>query len=362
MHMIGYSLKIRLLQMSLAFLAFMLVLKPISFPGRNNILTPANALAQQQVEIPSVESASFAYSGFYRTLKKFAGILLLIGCVLAGLCYVAGKKDYAVSLFIGAFIIFAGSYLLGIIANGFDKQSSSSATSSIADLSDSFIRQFQTVALPVNAGLSGTNGVSGVGTTNSVGGVIVASTGTLAEGTVVSPTSSWNAPQIRVIPVDKPVYISNGTVLEWSRSKEGYPLVKLQAQVNFPKFNTSTPQEGGLQTMQAVPMTVTQGVVFYPVKGGAQWIGKSGPLLVTLNNNGTQQKETLVSQNTGRAIWQSGIGKEGLYIDNFVGAALAIAKPDLEQRFTADEINYFNQCRGDAAFYLRRNPEAAKTN
>lgn len=67
-------------------------------------------------DIPESSESTQQFQNWKQTIQKFAGILLLIACVLAGIMYAAGKKDFAMAVFIGAFVIYGGQYLLGVVA------------------------------------------------------------------------------------------------------------------------------------------------------------------------------------------------------------------------------------------------------
>jgi hypothetical protein len=64
------------------------------------------------------EEASQNFYSLFQTFQKFAGILLLIGTVLAGIMFITGKSNMAIMVFGGAVVVFGGSWIIGLIMEG----------------------------------------------------------------------------------------------------------------------------------------------------------------------------------------------------------------------------------------------------
>ena len=59
------------------------------------------------------------FVNLYKAVKGFAGILLLIGCVLSAIFFMMGKTSIAVMVFGGGVILYGGAYLIGIASSAF---------------------------------------------------------------------------------------------------------------------------------------------------------------------------------------------------------------------------------------------------
>jgi hypothetical protein len=64
------------------------------------------------------DQASENFYSLFQTFQKFAGILLLIGTVLAGIMFITGKSNMAIMVFGGAVVVFGGSWIIGLIMEG----------------------------------------------------------------------------------------------------------------------------------------------------------------------------------------------------------------------------------------------------
>lgn len=68
--------------------------------------------------IPSGDQAYTAFGGLWTMLQEFAGVLLLIGCVIAGIIWMFGKPSLAIGVLAGSVVIFGGPFLIGLIKDG----------------------------------------------------------------------------------------------------------------------------------------------------------------------------------------------------------------------------------------------------
>lgn len=63
-------------------------------------------------------TANYWFANLFKAIQNFAGILLVIGVVIAGLLWMANKPQFAIGVLIGSAVVFGGPYLVGLINGG----------------------------------------------------------------------------------------------------------------------------------------------------------------------------------------------------------------------------------------------------
>ena len=69
----------------------------------------------QITSVPDSSQAAAKFGNLAGSLQVFAGVLLLIGCVFAGIMFMTGKSQMAIMVFLGAAVVFGGAYVVGLI-------------------------------------------------------------------------------------------------------------------------------------------------------------------------------------------------------------------------------------------------------
>ncbi len=69
----------------------------------------------QITSVPDSSQATTKFGNLAGSLQVFAGVLLLIGCVFAGIMFMTGKSQMAIMVFMGAAVVFGGAYIVGLI-------------------------------------------------------------------------------------------------------------------------------------------------------------------------------------------------------------------------------------------------------
>ncbi len=72
-------------------------------------------VAAQTSVMPSGAEAVPAFERLWLALKDFSLIGLAIGLIIGGLAWVFGKPTIAMGVFIAAFVMFGGPYIVGLI-------------------------------------------------------------------------------------------------------------------------------------------------------------------------------------------------------------------------------------------------------
>ena len=72
-------------------------------------------LHAQITSVPDPSQATTKFGTLAGSLQVFAGVLLLIGCVFAGIMFMSGKSQMAIMVFLGAAVVFGGAYIVGLI-------------------------------------------------------------------------------------------------------------------------------------------------------------------------------------------------------------------------------------------------------
>lgn len=75
----------------------------------------ATPLEAQITSVPDSSQATTKFGNLAGSLQVFAGVLLLIGCVFAGVMFMSGKSHMAIMVFLGAAVVFGGAYIVGLI-------------------------------------------------------------------------------------------------------------------------------------------------------------------------------------------------------------------------------------------------------
>ena len=77
--------------------------------------TSTISLPAQITSVPDPSQATTKFGNLAGSLQVFAGVLLLIGCVFAGIMFMTGKSQMAIMVFLGAAVVFGGAYIVGLI-------------------------------------------------------------------------------------------------------------------------------------------------------------------------------------------------------------------------------------------------------
>ncbi|MFZ5807218.1 MAG: hypothetical protein ACOY3I_08445 [Verrucomicrobiota bacterium] len=85
---------------------------PVNIP-----LIGATATAQQSIS-GEYSGAEQKFNNLYKKIRNFAGFLLIIATVVAGILFVTGKTTMAVTVFVGAVIVFGGAYVIELVMSG----------------------------------------------------------------------------------------------------------------------------------------------------------------------------------------------------------------------------------------------------
>ena len=101
-------------------LVITMVLSAPIMPGNVPVVGPTVVQAQGSA-MPDGEAAVSEFSELFRKVRTFAGILLLIAVVVAGILFVAGKQNAAILVFVGAVIVFGGAYVIGLVNGAFNE-------------------------------------------------------------------------------------------------------------------------------------------------------------------------------------------------------------------------------------------------
>ncbi len=74
---------------------------------------PMPILAQSAM--PSGNDAEAKFTNLYLNLKRFAGVLLLIGLVIGAVMWFMGKTSVAIGVISGGLILYGGAYILALL-------------------------------------------------------------------------------------------------------------------------------------------------------------------------------------------------------------------------------------------------------
>ncbi len=74
---------------------------------------PIPILAQSAM--PSGNDAEAKFTNLYLNLKRFAGVLLLIGLVIGAVMWFMGKTSVAIGVISGGLILYGGAYILALL-------------------------------------------------------------------------------------------------------------------------------------------------------------------------------------------------------------------------------------------------------
>lgn len=96
-------------------LAFAAPVVPAPVPVLGPTVAEATSSKAQFKGATSSQEAVDQFETLFRTFQVFAGVLLLIGCVIAGIMFMTGKTSMAIMVFGGAVVIFGGSFLVGLV-------------------------------------------------------------------------------------------------------------------------------------------------------------------------------------------------------------------------------------------------------
>jgi hypothetical protein len=68
-----------------------------------------------QSAMPSGSDAEAKFTNLYLNLKRFAGVLLLIGLVIGAIMWFMGKTSVAIGVISGGLILYGGAYILALL-------------------------------------------------------------------------------------------------------------------------------------------------------------------------------------------------------------------------------------------------------
>lgn len=83
----------------------------VPFVGTSTVMAEGSALTSG--------SAEGEFKKLYQNIRSFAGFLLIIGTVLAGILFVTGKTTMAMAVFIGAVIVYGGAFVIQLVNDSF---------------------------------------------------------------------------------------------------------------------------------------------------------------------------------------------------------------------------------------------------
>jgi len=93
------------------FALFLLVWGGITQPALQAQIMPVFA----QSAMPSGADAEAKFTNLYLNLKRFAGVLLLIGLVIGAITWFMGKTSVAIGVISGGLILYGGAYILALL-------------------------------------------------------------------------------------------------------------------------------------------------------------------------------------------------------------------------------------------------------
>lgn len=64
-------------------------------------------------------NAETEFKRLFTRLRSFAGFLLIIGIVVAGIFFVMGKHQMAIYVFVGAIVVYGGAFIIQLINDSF---------------------------------------------------------------------------------------------------------------------------------------------------------------------------------------------------------------------------------------------------
>ena len=79
------------------------------------VLSSLSLVQAKITSVPDSSQATAKFGNLAGSLQVFAGVLLLIGCVFAGIMFMTGKSQMAIMVFLGAAVVFGGAYIVGLI-------------------------------------------------------------------------------------------------------------------------------------------------------------------------------------------------------------------------------------------------------
>lgn len=94
---------------------------PISpLPSSVNVpgLSPISIQAAAGSSLTS-GNAETEFKRLFTRVRSFAGYLLIIGVVYAGVAFITGKTTLAISVFVGAIVVYGGAYVIDLVNQSF---------------------------------------------------------------------------------------------------------------------------------------------------------------------------------------------------------------------------------------------------
>ncbi len=94
-------------------LLLLMLLGGVLHPSLQAQNLPIPLLAQSAM--PSGSDAEAKFTNLYLNLKRFAGVLLLIGLVIGAIMWFMGKTSVAIGVISGGLILYGGAYILALL-------------------------------------------------------------------------------------------------------------------------------------------------------------------------------------------------------------------------------------------------------
>ena len=121
---------LRVLVLSLALAA------PISIlPGDAPLVGASDVQAQTTsgslTQALGSKKADAVFSSLYKALRNFAGFLLIIGVVVAGVLFIVGKPGPAMVVFVGAVVVYGGAYVIDLVNRAMNTEAGGSVSITI---------------------------------------------------------------------------------------------------------------------------------------------------------------------------------------------------------------------------------------
>lgn len=82
------------------------------------VLGPSVAAAESPLDPKSAGEARSQFATLAGAMQGLAAVLLVIGCIIAGVMFITGKTDLALKILAGAIIVFGGVYIIKLVMTG----------------------------------------------------------------------------------------------------------------------------------------------------------------------------------------------------------------------------------------------------
>jgi|GEM_PF-3951731 len=282
------------------------------------------------------QDAMIHFRNLFKAVQRFSVVLLFLGIVLAGILFMTGKTSFFLMTLGGSVVVFGGPYIVGLVMDALLSKPKEVLFTDAYQVEFLLVPR-ATPTVPKSLGRKD-NPYAGFFRFCDLNQNPL-------EATIFKPG-------IHVASLTKDLDISSGTPIAWKKDGMGRPMVTIAIRPTL--FHIPT-DANGQPIPQSPPvkttMTIGQNVVFDQAKDES-WMAISGPLIVTMDQNGSGA--TLVDPGMNRDKWSVPVGDEGIVITNLMGAGLSDSESDLKKYFTDQELHQVANSKEDAVFLLHR--------